>query len=456
MTTQNQDPLDSKQSTLTYFELCGLRDDPFEAPLHFLVDADEGVIASIINVLADADKTVLLAASSESDRRRMLDKILLRMLPAATCRITASLMMNEWELLLRLAATMQLPTTGKDLAGLEQELVSLLTGKPAEVNDLLCVVEDAQLLSESLIVYLIQFVHDHKLRLILSSASTENFVRFDDHDLLRWQIPTFTPALTRQYLDQRFRQAGSSVPEVFSDQVVAWICNESRGEQHLIDQAALRVLQNIKFERAAMNKGDYLKWTLVIGAVLVLFPGVYLLNSAAIFSSPAAPGGAEAPTLVEAPAKIAPGVPFKIADANDNPPEEAQAAKLNAEKEVAMEIVEHSAPKPKVVSPASEAKDEKLPYPLTNAWLTGVNPEFYTIQVMGSHSREKIDRFMESGKLAQGYAWFESSYNGQPWYVVIKGIYQDREAALSEAVEVKKITGLEPWVRSFETINEGR
>jgi septal ring-binding cell division protein DamX len=85
-----------------------------------------------------------------------------------------------------------------------------------------------------------------------------------------------------------------------------------------------------------------------------------------------------------------------------------------------------------------------------------VNPELYTVQVIGSHSKEKIDRFMKSGKSAQGYAWFESSYNAQPWYVVIKGIYRDRDAALGEAALVKKDTGLEPWVRSFENMNEVR
>jgi DamX protein len=77
----------------------------------------------------------------------------------------------------------------------------------------------------------------------------------------------------------------------------------------------------------------------------------------------------------------------------------------------------------------------------------------YAVQVMGSRSADSIRRFLDSTPGLGSGGYFATTYQGQPWYVVVSGQFADRSsaedaiAALPDAVRE-----LKPWVRSLADI----
>ncbi len=77
----------------------------------------------------------------------------------------------------------------------------------------------------------------------------------------------------------------------------------------------------------------------------------------------------------------------------------------------------------------------------------------YAVQVMGSRSADGIRRFLDSNPGLGSGGYFATTYQGQPWYVVVSGQFADRSsaedaiAALPDAVRE-----LKPWVRSLADI----
>ena len=64
------------------------------------------------------------------------------------------------------------------------------------------------------------------------------------------------------------------------------------------------------------------------------------------------------------------------------------------------------------------------------AWLLQQRPEDYTLQLIGLRDAQGIPRFIKRHSLNGQAAYFRTSHQGHPWFVVLYGVYPNRSAAV--------------------------
>jgi len=64
-------------------------------------------------------------------------------------------------------------------------------------------------------------------------------------------------------------------------------------------------------------------------------------------------------------------------------------------------------------------------------WLLEQNPENYTLQLIGVGDAEGVQRFLRAQQLSGDLAYFRTLRNGKPWFIVVKGVYPSRAAAVA-------------------------
>ncbi len=74
---------------------------------------------------------------------------------------------------------------------------------------------------------------------------------------------------------------------------------------------------------------------------------------------------------------------------------------------------------------------------------------------MGARDRAAVGRFLEAHRLGDRGAWFTTSHQAQPWFVVVYGLYPDKAAARA-AIETlpDALRAGSPWARSVGSIIE--
>ena len=88
--------------------------------------------------------------------------------------------------------------------------------------------------------------------------------------------------------------------------------------------------------------------------------------------------------------------------------------------------------------------------------LLASSPDSFTVQLLGSRSVDSIRRFLAEHDELPDSGYFETRYQGQPWYVVVAGNFNERgvaEAAIENmSADVRQ---LQPWVRRVQDIQSG-
>ena len=75
-------------------------------------------------------------------------------------------------------------------------------------------------------------------------------------------------------------------------------------------------------------------------------------------------------------------------------------------------------------------------------------PEDFTIQLMGSRSEQGVIDFLEGAELPFASGYFETRYQGGPWFVAVTGGFSSREAANEALASLSPaIRELQPWAR---------
>ncbi len=106
-------------------------------------------------------------------------------------------------------------------------------------------------------------------------------------------------------------------------------------------------------------------------------------------------------------------------------------------------------------APAARAPAKPAPRPRTAAWLRGLDPDSYVIQVFGSHDRGAALRFIRRYRRQDHFAWFETRHRGRPWYVVVYGHYPDRRQARAALARLPASLKRErPWLRRVGDIQQ--
>lgn len=88
-------------------------------------------------------------------------------------------------------------------------------------------------------------------------------------------------------------------------------------------------------------------------------------------------------------------------------------------------------------------------------WLRGQKPTHFVIQLVGTRSAAAASKFVDDHKLGADGAWYLTSHGGQPWYVVIYGMYPDSAAARAAIAALPEdLRAGSPWPRSVASILE--
>lgn len=88
--------------------------------------------------------------------------------------------------------------------------------------------------------------------------------------------------------------------------------------------------------------------------------------------------------------------------------------------------------------------------------LLAAAPGSYTVQILGSRSVASIQQFLAEHAELLGGGYFETRFQGQPWYVVVAGNYDQRQSAEQAIFRMPAaVRQLQPWVRSLSDIQSG-
>lgn len=86
-------------------------------------------------------------------------------------------------------------------------------------------------------------------------------------------------------------------------------------------------------------------------------------------------------------------------------------------------------------------------------WLRRQDPSSYVIQLVGTRDAAAVGRFLEEHKLGSSGAWFVTSLDNKPWYVVVYGIYPSRAEARAAIPELPRaLRAGAPWPRSVASV----
>jgi len=89
----------------------------------------------------------------------------------------------------------------------------------------------------------------------------------------------------------------------------------------------------------------------------------------------------------------------------------------------------------------------------TIAWLRQQNSNHYTLQLLGTSSKEKMQEFFGEHKLGDQVAWFKTRHNNDSWFVIVYGIYPTSEAARTKIPTLPRaLQRFNPWPRKIGEI----
>lgn len=105
-------------------------------------------------------------------------------------------------------------------------------------------------------------------------------------------------------------------------------------------------------------------------------------------------------------------------------------------------------------------KPQKRTLPFTarerqREWLMSRTPNGYTLQLVGARDVKSLQRFMEQNGVKPPFGIFERNLAGTPWYSLVAGEYDSREAAIRARENLPwrlKAEGV--WPRQFSSIQE--
>jgi hypothetical protein len=88
-------------------------------------------------------------------------------------------------------------------------------------------------------------------------------------------------------------------------------------------------------------------------------------------------------------------------------------------------------------------------------WLQDAPKTAYTLQLMGSHSEDRVLSFIAEQGSRGEFGYFKTRHRNQPWFVLTLGQYRNRDLAL-QAIELlpPALRAQKPWARSVASIRE--
>ena len=112
-------------------------------------------------------------------------------------------------------------------------------------------------------------------------------------------------------------------------------------------------------------------------------------------------------------------------------------------------------PEVKLASNATPALSASPGQPTVHGldWLRRQDRSHYVIQLVGTRDAKAASKFLDEHKLGAEGAWFATSHENKPWYVVVYGIYPDNASARAAIKSLPEpLRNGSPWPRSVASL----
>jgi DamX protein len=398
-------------------------------------------------------------------------------------------------LLLHVLAGLAVKPAGRSAAAMTETLRSQVAAVRYNGQLPVLIVDDAHMLPLETLSLLIQLAmtgdNNSRLRVILfCEPQITSVFAAPEFEILRrtlihtLDIPPFTEKQLRGYIQFCLHQARFNLSQSpFSDMATRYIFQQSEGVPAQINRLARQMLAQHVGGLGNLQHKPLQKWLYRISMALLL--GLLLAGLAlggawlkGYFQS--APPPVENPPL-ELPLPVPGQEPESQPQTSppQTPPQPVEPAvapqPAAAPSEPAKAVVElpatpsTSAAPASAQPPAAPSTAPSTPLPTTldaeemselagvksETWLRSQPQESYTIQILGTHEKEALEKFMQKHKLRGDVSMFRTAYKNRDWHVLLYGIYPDRSRATAAIDELPASLrqATQPWVRSLGSVH---
>lgn len=170
---------------------------------------------------------------------------------------------------------------------------------------------------------------------------------------------------------------------------------------------------------------------------------------------------AVAPTTTQQTVDAAPAATPAIAAALDPVPEEELVARVEP---AAIPASPAAVAAAEIVTPVEVSRPANVPEVAKQPELVATaspfverllqaSPDTYVVQLLASHSESNIRKFVAELGSDQTAGYFETRFQGKPWFVAVLAVFDDRnQASRAIASMPAKLRSNEPWIRSVAGI----
>ncbi len=448
--------------------LDGIKTDPFAPlngkPIYFATAALAERLDLIQHLLHYSDQSLLILGEHGSGKTTLIAQLLARISdPWRVYHIEANPMLDFQLLLKRIASTCGLPVEAQGRDGFEPYLEFLEAHLEAcERSGLIPVllVDNAHELPGESLLLLFSLANPGKQRTLFHIAlfcepeitarlNMPEFSAMKQEIMHVLDIPRFTEEQTQDYLSQRLINSGMSEDITFSQAAVYRIHKDSGGLPGRINVLARQALIEGEGVQEEKRRGQFI----AAAALLALFNLVIVIASMTERKPEPTPQVAlQVPpsesTREAGEDRIPAGIPKSMAIKSDIARRDQgfKPGALNKEAPSAKPVAEKSG---RSQEPSAERKEVTQ--------LKVQHPKGYMLQLLGTHNKEAVNRFLAQHKLRSRVAMVTISRDGKPWFVVVYGPFPDRNKAIAGIASLPPaVQALKPWPRAISGLKETR
>lgn len=258
-------------------------------------------------------------------------------------------------------------------------------------------------------------------------------------------IPPFSQMQVGDYILFRLQNTGYASVHPFNNHLIKKIYTQSEGIPSKINKLAYQALEHFieqqpLYPASSTKSYKKLALTLVLFLILAAAGGISYWQYPELFKNVLLIPATELKQLL--PARPTTPLP------SDPPGVETKIVPEPLVTTMSAIAIPEQKVQTSPVKPATENKAVK-----DKNWLLQQSSETYTIQLLGAYDATLLQKFYSTYPLAQ-LAVFQTRYQNRDWYVLVAGIYANREQAQQglDALpsELKRET--QPWIRSIATI----
>ena len=457
----------------------GIHTDPFAPsngkPIYFATSALMERLELIQHLLQYSDQLLLILGEHGSGKTSLIAQLLAKVDdPWRVYHIEANPMLDLQRLLRRITLACGLSTEALGRDGFEPYLEFLEAHlEDCERSGLtpVLLVDDAHQLPLEALLFLFSLVkpdQGHARFHIALFCEPEITAQLDilqlqfsaiQRDIMHvLDIPRFTEEQTRDYLSQRLINAGVSEDITFSEAAVRSIQQASGGLPGRINMLARQALLQDEGVLEGRGSEEKKKWQFMAAAALL---AVFTL----VLAIAALTGNETASDRPTSAALQAP--PPEPVEASALPkPSTGQAGEKGSGAGTSLQSLE-SPPTPKVPGdqdpqavvskpPAEKSEQSKaLMDSKAQAQSGGQASQGYMLQLLGTHNKGTIDKFLVQHKLQGRTSLYTTARNGRPWYVVLYGPFPSRSKAIAVIASLPPpVQALKPWPRAVSSLKQ--